>query len=215
LYTASSITSAPRYHPACDAERGEAGPQSFSRALPLKGGHRLTASLAAHRDLASRPATANVQGGPRGYDAAKKIKGRKRPVAVDTLGLLLGVIVHAADIQDADSAWDLLKQVKHLYCWLKVVFADSIYDRSAVLIACFLLGLTLILVRRIAGTTGFVVLPKRWIVERTLGWLGRCRRLSKDYEELPEVSEAMVTLAMIRLMLHRLVHPNRKRLPAP
>jgi putative transposase len=129
--------------------------------------------------------------------------------------LLLGVIVHAADIQDADSAWDLLKQVKHLYCWLKVVFADSIYDRSAVLIACFLLGLTLILVRRIAGTTGFVVLPKRWIVERTLGWLGRCRRLSKDYEELPEVSEAMVTLAMIRLMLHRLVHPNRKRLPAP
>jgi putative transposase len=129
--------------------------------------------------------------------------------------LLLGVIVHAADIQDADSAWDLLKQVKHLYCWLKVVFADSIYDRIAVLIACFLLGLTLIIVRRIAGTTGFVVLPKRWIVERTLGWLGRCRRLSKDSEELPEVSEAMVTLAMIRLMLHRLVHPNRKRLPAP
>jgi len=95
------------------------------------------------------------------------------------------------------------------------VFADSVYDRIAVLIACFLLGLTLIIVRRIAGTTGFVVLPKRWIVERTLGWLGRCRRLSKDYEELPEVSEAMVTLAMIRLMLHRLVHPNRKRLPAP
>jgi len=155
------------------------------------------------------------KGGPRGYDAAKKVKGRKRHVAVDILGLLLGVIVHAADIQDADSAWDLLKQVKHLYCWLKVVFADSIYDRIAVLIACFLLGLTLIIVRRIAGTTGFVVLPRRWIVERTLGWLGRWRRLSKDYEELPEVSEAMVTLAMIRLMLHRLVHPNRKRLPAP
>jgi transposase len=129
--------------------------------------------------------------------------------------LLLGVIVHAADIQDADSAPDLLRRVKHLYCWLKVVFTDSIYDRVTVLIACFLLGLTLIIVRRIAGTTGFVVLPKRWIVERTLGWLGRCRRLSKDYEELPEVSEAMVTLAMIRLMLHRLVHPNRKRLPAP
>ena len=129
--------------------------------------------------------------------------------------MLLGVIVHAADIQDADSAPDLLRRVKHLYCWLKVVFADSIYDRVTVLIACFLLGLTLIIVRRIAGTTGFVVLPKRWIVERTLGWLGRCRRLSKDYEELPEVSEAMVTLAMIRLMLHRLVHPNRKRLPAP
>ena len=141
------------------------------------------------------------------------MKGRKRHVAVDTLGLLLGVIVHAADIQDADSAWDLLKKVKQLYHWLKVVFADSIYNRLAVLLACFLLGLTLIIVRRMAGTTGFVVIPRRWIVERTLGWLGRWRRLSKDYEELPEVSQAMVTLAMIRLMLHRLVHPNRKRLP--
>jgi putative transposase len=143
------------------------------------------------------------------------VKGRKRHVAVDTLGLLLGVIVHAADIQDADRAWDLLNKVKHLYCWLKVVFADSIYNRVAALLACFLLGLTLIIVRRTAGTTGFVVIPRRWIVERTLGWLGRWRRLSKDYEELPEVSEAMVTLAMIRLMLHRLSHPNRKRLPAP
>jgi putative transposase len=142
------------------------------------------------------------------------VKGRKRHVAVDTLGLLLGVIVHAADIQDADSAWNLLKKVKQLYCWLKVVFADSIYNRVAVLLACFLLGLTLIIVRRMAGTTGFVVIPRRWIVERTLGWLSRWRRLSKDYEELPEVSEAMVTLAMIRLMLHRLSHPNRKRLPA-
>jgi putative transposase len=153
------------------------------------------------------------KGGPRGYDAAKKVKGRKRHVAVDSQGLLLGVIVHAANVQDADSTWDLLKTIKQLYCWLKVVFADSIYNRLAVLLACFLLGLTLIIVRRMAGTTGFLVIPRRWIVERTLGWLGRWRRLSKDYEELPEVSEAMVTLAMIRLMLHRLVHPNRKRLP--
>ena len=139
--------------------------------------------------------------------------GRKRHVAVDTLGLLLGVIVHAADIQDADRAWDLLKKVKQLYCWLKVVFADSIYNRLAVLLAGFLLSLTLIVVRRMAGTTGFVVIPRRWIVERTLGWLSRWRRLSKDYEELPEVSEAMVTLAMILVMLQRLSHPNRKRLP--
>ena len=109
----------------------------------------------------------------------------------------------------------MLKKIKGLYCWLKVVFADSIYNRLSVLLACFLLGLTLIIVRRIAGTTGFVVIPRRWIVERTLGWLGRWRRLSKDYEELPEVSEAMVTLAAIRMMLQRLVHPNRKRLPAP
>jgi Transposase DDE domain len=73
----------------------------------------------------------------------------------------------------------------------------------------------LIIVRRAAGTTGFVVQPRRWVVERSLGWFGRCRRLSKDYEALPEVSEAMVTLAAIRLMLHRLAHPNRRRLPAP
>jgi putative transposase len=125
------------------------------------------------------------------------------------------VVVHAADIQDADSAWELLKKIKPLYCWLQAVFADSIYNRAATLLACFLLGLTLIIVRRIAGTAGFVLLPRRWVVERTFGWLGRWRRLSKDYEELPEVSEAMVTVAMIRLMLHRLAHPNRKRLPPP
>jgi putative transposase len=153
-------------------------------------------------------------GGPRGYDAAKKVKGRKRHIAVDTQGLLLGVLVHAASIQDADSAGDLLRRIKPLYCWLRAVFADSIYDRIPVLLACFLLGLTLILVRRSAGTKGFVVVPRRWIVERTFGWLSRWRRLSKDYEKLPEVSEAMVTLAMIRLMVHRLAQPNRKRLPA-
>ena len=67
--------------------------------------------------------------GPRGYDAAKKVKGRKRHIGVDTSGFLLGVLVHAADIQDADGAWDLLKKIKHLYCWLQVVFADSIYNR--------------------------------------------------------------------------------------
>jgi putative transposase len=143
------------------------------------------------------------------------VKGRKRHIAVDTSGLLLGVLVHAADIQDAGSARDLLKRIKPLYCCLEVVFADSIYNHVAVPIACFLLGLTLIIVRRIAGTSGFVVVPRRWVVERTLGWFGRWRRLSKDYEELPEVSETMITLATIRLTLHRLAHPNRKRLPKP
>jgi len=153
-------------------------------------------------------------GGPRGYDAAKKINGRKRHIAVDTQGLLLGVFVHVASVQDADGAGDLLRRIKPLYCWLQTVFADSIYNRVAALLACFLLGITLIIVGRIPGTKGFVVLPRRWVVERTFGWLGRWRRLSKDYEHLPEVSEAMVTLAMIRLMLHRVAHPNRKRLPA-
>ena len=154
-------------------------------------------------------------GGPRGYDAAKKVMGRKRHVAVDTQGLLLGVVVHAASIQDANGAGDLLRRIKPLYCWLRTVFADGGYNRVSALLACFLLGLTLVIVRRIPGTRGFVVLSRRWVVERTLGWLGRWRRLSKDYEHLPEVSEAMLTLAMIRLMVHRLAHPNRKRLPAP
>jgi putative transposase len=95
------------------------------------------------------------------------------------------------------------------------VFADGAYDRLAALLACFLLGLTLIIVRRLAGTEGFVLLPRRWVAERTLGWLGRWRRPAKEYEELPEVSGTMVRLAMIRLMLHRLAHPNRNRLPAP
>ena len=140
------------------------------------------------------------------------MKGRKRHIGVDTQGLLLGVVVHATNIQDADGTGALLRRVKALYCWIEVIFADSIYNRLAVLLACFLLGLTLIIVRRIAGTTGFMVLPRRWLVERTLGWLGRWRRLSKDYEQLPEVSEAMVTLAMIRLMLHRIAHPNQRRL---
>ena len=142
------------------------------------------------------------------------MKGRKRHVAVDTSGLMLGVAVHAADIQDADGAGDLLRRLKRLYPWLRVVFADSVYDRLAALLACFLLGLTLIVIRRLAGAEGFVLVPRRWLAERTLGWLGRWRRLAKDYEELPEVSEAMATVAMIRLMLHRLAHPNRKRLPA-
>jgi putative transposase len=155
------------------------------------------------------------KGGPRGWDAAKKVKGRKRHIAVDTSGLLLGVIVHAADIQDADGAGDLLRRLKRLYPWLKVVFADSAYDRISALLVCFLLGLTLVVIRRLAGTKGFVLLPRRWVAERTLGWLGRWRRLAREYEELPEVSETMVKLAMIRLMLHRLAHPNRKRLPAP
>jgi transposase len=143
------------------------------------------------------------------------VKGRQRHIAVDTSGLLLGVVVHAANIQDAEGAGDLLAPIKALYCWLTAVFADGAYHRISVLAVCALLGLTLIIVGRISGTKGFVVLPRRWVVERTFGWLGRCRRLSKAYEELPEVSEAMVTVAMIRIMVHRLAHPNRKRLPVP
>jgi len=182
--------------------RGHAARAGGSRAQPHGRDHR-------HPERQD-----DRKGGPRGYDAAKRVKGRKRHVAVDTSGLLLGVLVHAADVQDADGAGDLLRRLKRLYPWLKVVFADGAYDRLAALLACFLLGLTLVVIRRLVGAEGFVVVPRRWVAERTLGWLGRWRRLAKDYEELPEVAGTMVKLAMIRLMLHRLAHPNRKRLPA-
>src|SRR3712207_3963073 len=87
-------------------------------------------------------------GGPRGWDAAKRLRGRKRHVAVDTDGLLLCILVHAADIRDADGLGDLLKRLKPLYPWLRAVFADSIYSRLAALLACLLFGLALIVVRR-------------------------------------------------------------------
>ncbi|WP_282187137.1 IS5 family transposase [Azospirillum sp. TSA6c] len=151
--------------------------------------------------------------GARGFDATKKIKGRKRHIAVDTSGFLVGVLVHAADIQDTDSAGALLTRIKRLYCWLPAIFADSIYNRMPVLLACFLLALTLIIVRRIDGG-GFILVPRRWVVERFFGWLGRWRRLSKDYEERTDVAEAMGTVAAIRIMIRRLAHPKRKRLPS-
>jgi transposase len=155
----------------------------------------------------------DAKGGPRGYDAAKKVKGRKRHIAVDSLGLLLAVAVHPANVQDRDGAALVLARLKPLYCWLRVMFADSAYNSVLLMAFCFTLGITLMIVNRVLGTVGFQVLAKRWIVERSLGWLGRWRRLSKDDEELPEVSEAFVTLAMIKLMLRRLT-AQRTRLSA-
>jgi putative transposase len=133
------------------------------------------------------------------------VKGRKRHIVVDTLGLLLVVVVHTADVQDRDGAPLVLARLKGLYCWLQGAFADAGYQGPKLAAAIRRQRLVpLEIVRKQPDQVGFKVLPKRWIVERSFAWLGHQRRLAKDYELLPEVSEAMVKLAMVRLMLRRL-----------
>jgi putative transposase len=147
-------------------------------------------------------------GGERGFDAGKKVNGRKRHIVVDTLGLILTLVVHPANVQDYDGAVLVLKilgQLKRRFHRLKVIFADSAYGRNDLpeaVKAAF--GWLLQTVLRPANVKGFVALPKRWIVERTFGWLGRYRRHSKDYERNPASSEAMIYIAMIHVMLRRL-----------
>ena len=147
--------------------------------------------------------------GIRGYDAGKKIKGRKRHILVDTMGLLLMVVVHAADIQDRDGARLVLSKIKGRFPRLQLIWADGGYAGQLVEWVKNVCNLVLSIVRRLEGVKGFQVLPRRWVVERTFGWLGRYRRLSKDYEELPESSEAMVYVAMIHLMVKRLARKPR------
>ena len=126
-------------------------------------------------------------------------------MAVDTLGLILAVVVTAAGVQDRDGGLMLLRALAGWFPRRKVIFADAAYDtRRLAVWAAALGGWVLSIVRRLAGQKGFVVQPKRWVAERTFAWLGRYRRLSKDYETYPENSRAMIHLAMINLMLHRL-----------
>ena len=139
-----------------------------------------------------------------GYDAAKKIKGKKRHAAVDTLGLMLGVAITPASVQDRDQIAPLLKEVRRLFPFLERAIADSGYQGATTAAALKKSArLPLEIVKR-GDTKGFVVLPKRWIVERTFGWLGRCRRLAKDFENLTRSHLAFVRLAMIRLMMRRI-----------
>lgn len=142
--------------------------------------------------------------GVRGYDAGKKVNGRKRHILVDTMGLLLLVVVHAADIQDRDGAKQVLKKAKQLFSRLQLVWADGGYAGTLVEWVKTACGWVLEIVKRDPDAKGFQVLPRRWVVERTLGWLNKYRRLSKDYEVLPETAEAMVYTAMIHLMVRRL-----------
>lgn len=132
------------------------------------------------------------------------MNGRKRHILVDTLGLLLTVVVHAANVQDRDGAKLVLEKARGKFPRLQLIWADGGYAGKLVEWVKETCGWLLEIVRRTDDMQGFVVLPRRWIVERTFGWLGRCRRLSKDYEERTESSEAMIQLAMIHLMLKRL-----------
>jgi putative transposase len=160
------------------------------------------------------------QGGVRGYDGGKKVKGRKRHLLVDSQGLVLKVKVEAANLSDREGAMLLLAGLKETFPRLKHLWVDYAYRGTFVKWVKQTLGWTVEVVQRLgAGSrgawvppdmeapvlkTGFQVQPRRWVVERTFGWLGRQRRLSKDYEYLPQSAEAFIYTAMIRTMLRRL-----------
>ena len=143
----------------------------------------------------------------RGFDAGKKITGRKRHVLVDTVGLMWLLLVHPANVQDRDGARLLLAELATFCYRLRLIWADGGYSGALVeWVACLRKrsSLRLEIVKRSNNAKGFVVLPKRWIVERTFGWLSRSRRLCKDYETQVPHSQAMVLIAMSHLMLKRL-----------
>ena len=145
--------------------------------------------------------------GIQGFDGTKWIKGRKRHILVDVLGLLLAVVVTGAEVQDRDGARTLLRILRYRFTQLRLIWADSAYTG---LLATWLWWLRpcrrirLEIIKRSDQAKGFVLLPKRWVVERTFGWLGKYRRLSKDYEYLMASSEAMIYVAMIHLMVRRI-----------
>lgn len=144
-------------------------------------------------------------GGPRGRDAGKRIDGRKRHIVTDTQGFVLAVLVHGADIQDCHGAVPLLRSLRRTFPRLDHIFADRVYRGAQLLNAIADCGpWTIEIVQRPAGVKGFQLLPRRWVVERTFAWLGRSRRLAKDFEATIESATAWLFLASIRLTSRRL-----------
>jgi putative transposase len=134
-----------------------------------------------------------------------QIKGRKRHIVTDTLGFLVFVLIHAADIQDRDGAPDVLKAIRRRFPWLRHIFADGGYAGAKLRQAMRGHGdWTIEIVKRSDQAKGFVVLPKRWVVERTFAWLGRCRRLAKDWEKSLESATAWAQIASIRMLTRRI-----------
>jgi transposase len=162
-------------------------------------------------DSASVKAAETVGKPTRGYDAGKKINGRKRHIIVDTLGLLLFVLVTAASVQDRDGARPVLESLTRWCRRVRLVWADGGYAGKLVDWAKPSLNLTLQIVKRSDDATGFVVLPRRWVVERTLAWICRHRRCARDYERLPQHHETMDRWSMIRITSRRLSKPDIKK----
>ena len=155
--------------------------------------------------LDSQSSKTTEAGGERGYDAGKKINGRKRHLLVDTLGNVLQVVVHAANIQDYHGAKLVLMQLVQTVTTLKKIWADGIYKNGGLVDwVRDTFQIDLDIVNREPGQKGFAVLPRRWVVERTFAWLGRYRRMSKDYEKCVRSSEGVVYIASIHRMLRRL-----------
>jgi len=154
--------------------------------------------------LDSQSVKSDVQAESRGYDANKKVKGRKRHLLVDILGLVLVAFVSTADVQDRDAAAAVLPLAAEQFPTLVKAFADAAYEGPRVERLAQQTGVDVEIVKRTDTSPGFVVQPKRWIVERTFGWLSRERRLARDYERKEESCEAFIHLGMIRLMLRRL-----------
>jgi putative transposase len=144
-------------------------------------------------------------GGPRGFDAGKRVKGRKRHIVTDTGGSLLALQVHAANIQDNHGAVPLLKHLGHAFPKLRYIFADRVYRGDKLLNAIAELGKwTIEIVTRSQSVGSFKAEPKRWVVERTFAWLNRNRRLAKDFEVTIASAEAWIILASIRVLSRRL-----------
>jgi transposase len=155
-------------------------------------------------DSASVRGADTVPARSRGYDAGKRVNGRKRHLAVDTAGLLLAVVVTIAGIQDRDGAVRLLAALRARFSTIALIWADGGYAGRLVRWARAVLGFAVIIVKRTDDLTGFQVIPRRWVVERTLAWISKHRRCVRDYETLPEHAEAMVYIAMIMTMSRRL-----------
>lgn len=156
----------------------------------------------------SQTASTTEAGGPCGFDPGKRLHGRKRHIVTDTNGLLLAAYVHPANVQDVHGAVPLLEDLHERFPRLRHVFADRIYRGKQLVNALSRCGpWTIEIVERPPGVKGFQLLPRRWVVERTFAWFGRCRRLAKDFEGSATTELAWLLVAHLRLLTRRLARP--------